>query len=905
MNVEPQLTERRVHPPTSEMRPVVFLGPSLRLAEAQAILDADFRPPCRRGDLAALPGGCCVGLIDGVFHQHDAISPREITLALERGITLLGSSSMGALRAAEVPGMIGIGRVYEWYATGFVTRDDEVALIFDAEGFIPRSVPLVNVRYAVERLVASGTILRATGDRILSAAQALHYRDRAYPTILEHAGIPRGAQSIELAALLSALDLKADDARLLLERLPSYRPSTVLAGRNSNAQRPDYGPGDTLGTARSTARDAADGSSLIWEIGGEVPFRELIRFMKLTGSISAHARSALFRHASAGGVLNLQSAPVTEDEIKRRLADLFRTWGWNTNEEARVTLDDLSVGFKELVARLREECLATRIEQALLRDLPDAFLRALRGELLLNDLSLKREVMRERSLASLAESACLQPLGEEDRIAARKAICRAHGGAGWGSVRELLAAQGISAEELAQFVDRVAFARLAAARIAAPIPPVPEERIAKADAEFGLVSARKPSGEARFTLSIQEAHEHALRLKDVIGVTRIAIITELSELSGFHVSQAARPSGVWSSTYGSGKGTTEAGAIVGAVMEETEKWAQEQFKGDPIWATYLELRERAEVLDPQLLDLPYDSEYAPHRPIAWHRCFDLLRGERIYVPLASIACSSHAGKHNAFFSRRGARVTISTNGLASGFSLAEALVHATCEYIERHAVRMMELRLENPGTPRGPLPRRIVLEPQPNFVSQLAGRLASAGCQVDLWDVTSEVRVPTVYARLVKDQELACGWACHPNRSVAMQMALLEAAQTVVAAIAGGREDLIIQARSLGRHERTRPLRAAAQAFWEDPDLETMHASAAGGFSSNDAHAELDWVRTQLRLAGVSHLIAVDLGTPEIAPARVVRVVIPGLETNNPFFTGQRARVALLSDMLPLPNRAL
>ena len=36
------------------MRPVVFLGPSLPLAEAQALLDAEFLPPARHGDVYAV-----------------------------------------------------------------------------------------------------------------------------------------------------------------------------------------------------------------------------------------------------------------------------------------------------------------------------------------------------------------------------------------------------------------------------------------------------------------------------------------------------------------------------------------------------------------------------------------------------------------------------------------------------------------------------------------------------------------------------------------------------------------------------------------------------------------------------------------------------------------------------------
>jgi ribosomal protein S12 methylthiotransferase accessory factor len=94
-------------------------------------------------------------------------------------------------------------------------------------------------------------------------------------------------------------------------------------------------------------------------------------------------------------------------------------------------------------------------------------------------------------------------------------------------------------------------------------------------------------------------------------------------------------------------------------------------------------------------------------------------------------------------------------------------------------------------------------------------------------------------------------------------------------------------------------MRGAALAFWQDADAPAVPLRTLGGLASDDAYAELDWVREQLRAAGVEHLIAVDLSRPELAPARVVRVLVPGLETNNPYHTGPRAQLALLEDLLP------
>ena len=58
------------------------------------------------------------------------------------------------------------------------------------------------------------------------------------------------------------------------------------------------------------------------------------------------------------------------------------------------------------------------------------------------------------------------------------------------------------------------------------------------------------------------------------------------------------------------------------------------------------------------------------------------------------------------------------------------------------------------------------------------------------------------------------------------------------------------------------------------------------------------WIRERVIAAGVKHLIAINLSHPDVAPAVAVRVIIPGLESNNPFYTGPRARLALIEDLL-------
>src|SRR5262245_7391289 len=118
------MSKRRKSAGTSGDRPIVFLGPSLPVDEARRLLDADYRPPISRGDIDRLPAGCTVAIIDGVFDQARAVSPREIREGIGRGMRIFGSSSMGALRATEVAEMVGVGVVHRMFETGAIESDD-------------------------------------------------------------------------------------------------------------------------------------------------------------------------------------------------------------------------------------------------------------------------------------------------------------------------------------------------------------------------------------------------------------------------------------------------------------------------------------------------------------------------------------------------------------------------------------------------------------------------------------------------------------------------------------------------------------------------------------------------------------------------------------------------------------
>jgi hypothetical protein len=204
---------------------VVFLGPSLERETAEAEIPVCILPPAKRGDVtgAVGSGARIITLIDGVFFQDNAVGHREILDALAQGVRVIGSSSMGALRAAEldVLGMEGVGTVYALFRDGVLVSDDEVALVFDPATGKALSEPLVNIRCTLKKAVNEKVISPETASVVLDTAAALYFPDRSWEQILETAGARLPAPVIhDLSTFIrtSAVDQKRDDALAALRR---------------------------------------------------------------------------------------------------------------------------------------------------------------------------------------------------------------------------------------------------------------------------------------------------------------------------------------------------------------------------------------------------------------------------------------------------------------------------------------------------------------------------------------------------------------------------------------------------------------------------------------------------------------------------------------------------------------
>jgi hypothetical protein len=205
---------------------IIFTGPSLHRDEAKKILDADYRPPVGRNDvlIALRDKPDIIGIIDGVFHQKPAVAHKEILIALDQGVIVVGGSSMGALRASELDdfGMIGVGKVYEAYKNGEIESDDDVAVVFNPQTSELLSQALVNMSYNFQRACEEGIISTDELQNLNETAKSIYYPKRTYKKVLEDSDIDITPKNKLIEFLeQKGKDVKREDAKLVLKHIKS------------------------------------------------------------------------------------------------------------------------------------------------------------------------------------------------------------------------------------------------------------------------------------------------------------------------------------------------------------------------------------------------------------------------------------------------------------------------------------------------------------------------------------------------------------------------------------------------------------------------------------------------------------------------------------------------------------
>lgn len=378
-----------------------------------------------------------------------------------------------------------------------------------------------------------------------------------------------------------------------------------------------------------------------------------------------------------------------------------------------------------------------------------------------------------------------------------------------------------------------------------------------------------------------EETERRLRLiLPRIPVTRIADLTPLDRL-GLPVYSATTPLARDLTTH-MGKGLNAVSARVSALMEAVERVSAETAPATSlVRASFEELSKQpgSRPVDPQTFHLPSDSAYAPERPFFWMRGYDLLADRSVLLP-ADLALSPPC---------EGILRDVDTNGLASGNTHLEAVIHALSEVIERDVQSQLEFTalFADPEDPRPPA-SLVDLGSLPEQASRWIERLHSRGLEVILHETTGEIGVP-VFRTLLMDTSYPApggelprtflGFGCALDAEAALLRSLSEAIQALLALIQGARDSFNV---FLGSR-RNASRRASLHSWLAAPSIRFSHTADR---ASSDLREDLAKLLERVSAAGFENVIAVDLTRPDWGvPA--VRVRIPGISC----FSVNRRRV--------------
>jgi YcaO-like protein with predicted kinase domain len=377
----------------------------------------------------------------------------------------------------------------------------------------------------------------------------------------------------------------------------------------------------------------------------------------------------------------------------------------------------------------------------------------------------------------------------------------------------------------------------------------------------------------RFLQGTRRARTPSDTLKDFgrhmkeIGITRLANVTGLDSI-GIPVVQAIRPNSR-SLSVSQGKGIDLDSAKASAMMEAIELWHAENIELPCLCASYQTMRKKMKVVDLDGLPLVKGAKIRQEEQRCWLSGWDLLQKEEVWVPFEFVSMNT-IGVVNS-------KMTFlsTSNGLASGNHILEAIEHALCEVIERdtHALDMA----------RGPA-NVLNTKVDPNTITDpslksMIEACSAADLEMAIFEMDSDVRIPT-YRVMLKEcdtlrrlgTETGCG--SHLSPIIALSRAITEAAQARLTVIAGSRDDNPPSAY------------AATQGLWASQDSNSMAFSVpvTRPFSKMGYHQEtssfegdIEVMLEVLREVGVDRVVVIDL-TKEHIGIPVVKVVVPGFE---------------------------
>ncbi len=359
--------------------------------------------------------------------------------------------------------------------------------------------------------------------------------------------------------------------------------------------------------------------------------------------------------------------------------------------------------------------------------------------------------------------------------------------------------------------------------------------------------------------------ERVRPLMPKMGITRIADVTGLDRI-GIPVVMVCRPNSR-SIAVCQGKGIDSDAATASGLMEAAEIHHAEHVTLPLKLASFTEISGDHRVIDVARLPEVRGNRYHNDLVMLWIEGFDLIGRQRLWLPFEMVRAN-----YTLPLPPGSGCFDASTNGLASGNHILEAVSHGICEIIERDANTLWN-RLDKAARDQTRLDLDTIDD---GACWQVLQRLEATGFDVSVWETTSDTGVPAFFCVLtdtVRHQaHIGVGSGCHPARNIALSRALTEAVQVRTTYISGARDDLMPA-------EYCNPLLAQRQAWARQLKGSGSARAYSDGpdYRSESFNEDVAWLLRQLRQVGIEQAVAVNLTQPGF-DLPVVRMVVPGLE---------------------------
>ncbi|MFJ2782210.1 YcaO-like family protein [Kitasatospora sp. NPDC087315] len=344
------------------------------------------------------------------------------------------------------------------------------------------------------------------------------------------------------------------------------------------------------------------------------------------------------------------------------------------------------------------------------------------------------------------------------------------------------------------------------------------------------------------------------------GITRVADVTGLDDLA-IPVTMAVRPLARTLSV-AQGKGATLDAARVSGAMEAIEAWHGERTVPAP--SVRAPAREMGLPYPVTALESHPGSLLTSRTVLDWITARSAVDDTPVPVPAACVGLGREV--HDQW---RLHLPSASTNGLASGNTRAEAVVHGLCEVIERDTIS----DLTSPGRP---WPAQLI-DPatvEDPHCADLIARVRAARVWLELWHLPNRFGVPVMACYLWREDQpalLVSGSGANLDPHVALSRAITEAAQSRLTQITGSREDIHPAAYRATGHRGPTPTPGPVT------NWATVACRYVVGFATDDGEA--GHLATLVAHTTGVHPLVIDLtwGPHEREEFAVVKVLAPHL----------------------------